>query len=153
MVMKFYSRSKSINNSLFLQDKRSGFTFLEVISATAVISIISYLIITQIIMLQSKISKYTQLPEQGHNINSALSDAVPFEDNFKKGNLSNYTNDNSNWQLKREVIKIYQDKEKEYFVDQYILTIETGPKDSTTSAEFFFLKTIEDEKDIEEKKK
>ncbi len=154
--MKLYSKNKvsSISvNFLFFTCNKKGFTFLEVIAASAVITIISYLIVTQIIVLQQKISKFTLLPQQSYIINNSISDALPFDENFKKGKLASYTTDNYNWQLRREIEKIYQDKKKEYFLEYYILTIETTLPDSTISNEVFYLKTIEDEKEIEEENK
>lgn len=137
-------------------NSKSGFTLLEVLSASAVVTIVSYLIITQIISLQMKISRYTQLPQVGNFVNNAIGEAVPIEVNFNKGNLGSYANNDYSWQIKREVVEICsryfstQDAKKECYLDMYTLTVDvagTVNNEENIKKEIYFLKTIEDEKE------
>lgn len=138
---------------------KGGFTLLEVLAASAVISVVSYLIITQIVSLQTKVANYTQLPQVGRFVNNAVSEAVPFDINFRKGNLGSYANDNYSWQLRRDIAeeicsRYFSTKEvkKECYMDKYILTVDMGEQTNNgkeeNKKEIYFLKAIEEEKEI-----
>jgi prepilin-type N-terminal cleavage/methylation domain-containing protein len=130
---------------------KKGFTLLEILAASAIITVISYLIITQIVSLQSKISKYKFLPEVNYLLNQAISDAIPIEQNFKKGIVSSYSNEKYNWQIKQEITKIYEDKERIYFIEKYSLTVNSPQsQESFPTQEIYFLKNTDDEKVLQD---
>lgn len=136
---------------------KGGFTLLEVLTASAVITIVGYLIITQIVSLQTKIARYTYLPEADYFLNNAIGEVVPVEENFKKGNLGSYANNEYNWQIRREVVEICsryfntEEIKKECYIDLYIVTVEISQSSVNIpelKREIFFFKTIEEEKDV-----
>lgn len=137
---------------------RVGFTLLEVMAASAVIAIVSYLIISQIVSLQTKINRYTQLPQTGRFVNNAVGEGVPFDVNFKKGNLGNYANNDYSWQLQRKVVEICsryfstQETKKECYMDLYVFTVDVGEQTDSgkeeNKKEIYFLKTIEEGKEV-----
>ncbi len=138
---------------------KGGFTLLEVLAASAVISVVSYLIITQIVSLQRKVADYTQLPHIGRFVNNALAEAAPFDVNFRKGNLGNYSNNNYSWQIRKdipeEICSRYfttKDAKKECYIDKYVLTVNVGEQTNRdkeeNKKELYFLKTIEEEREV-----